>query len=110
VKTVNGSRLVALLAGTVVALGSTAASATQNAMIATHVRVIYRDLDLNQPADAVKLYARLRQASSRACGGYTQRDSVCYKTALETAVREVRSPLLTAVHLQAAWSSQIAHW
>ena len=109
-KTQNGSRLVTLLATTFVALAATAASATENPVIATRITVVYRDLDLTQPTDAVKLYARLRTASTKACGGYTQRDTICYKSALETAVREVRSPLLTAVHLQAAWSSDIRHW
>jgi UrcA family protein len=68
-------------------------------------RVSYSDLNLDDRADAAKLYARLQRAASRVChldlGTYVQSSYAlqkCAGVALAGAVESVRHPNLTAIH------------
>ena len=67
--------------------------------------VNYRDLDLSQSSDAVRLYSRLKFASQEVCGIVETRDlrqqrqrDACYVRALNQAVEQVNEPKLTALH------------
>ena len=66
--------------------------------------VRYYDLDLSKPADAARLYARIRHAAARVCpsswGDSPQRD--CYDAAVAAAVARINKPLLSARHQQHA--------
>jgi UrcA family protein len=69
------------------------------------VTVSYRDLDLARVGDVHTLYRRLQQAASDVCmptppkelSRYMQWQR-CYRTALDSAVLEVRSPELLALY------------
>ncbi len=64
--------------------------------------VRYCDLDLSKPADAARLYARIRHAAASVCpsswSDSPQRD--CYEVAVAAAVARVNNPLLSARHQQ----------
>ena len=68
------------------------------------VRVSYRDLDLSSLAGATTLYQRIQGAAKQVCGraGADLVEQMawkaCYRHATADAVRQVNSPLLTAVH------------
>ncbi len=67
--------------------------------------VRYGDLDLNRPADARKLYSRIRLAARHVCGNPdirnladVARSQPCLEQAVDDAVARVNSPELTAIH------------
>jgi UrcA family protein len=70
------------------------------------VKVSYADLDLRDPAGAERLYKRLDQTARQVCGSPTLANSAiiapgykaCVVEAVERAVAEVDSPLLSAYH------------
>lgn len=70
------------------------------------VTIRFNDLNLSTPQGARVLYGRIRVAAQRVCGpsfsvwdaGRWAKWKVCYNQAVETAVREVNQPALTAVH------------
>lgn len=69
--------------------------------------VSYTDLDLNNSADAKRLYKRLRAAAQRVCDNYEGRDlrrnvqeQACERQALDRAVLDVNHPVVLALHRQ----------
>jgi UrcA family protein len=74
---------------------------------APQTKVSYSDLDLNNSADAKRLYKRLRAAAERVCDHYEGRDlrrnmeeKNCAREALERAVQDVNHPAVLALHRQ----------
>lgn len=74
----------------------------------TEVRVGYADLDLSQPADVARLYARLKLAAKRACDSHPndlrnlrvqhlQRQ--CYERSLRMAVEQVEHASIKALYV-----------
>jgi len=90
----------ALLSGVATLMVALAPAAAQ----ANTVRV--SDLDLSSPADASKLYARIRRAAENACGDGLSADAPigsppdreCVLNAVAGAVNALRQPLLTAIY------------
>lgn len=87
------------------AIASAAAPGESTGATITESRVVrYCDLDLSKPADAARLYARIRHAAARVCpsswGDSPQRD--CYDAAVAAAVARINKPLLSARHQQHA--------
>ncbi len=77
---------------------------------AAHVRsqvVQFEDLELSKPADAKRLYLRLRMAASEVCGGYPRVHTLarnsprarCEQAAIANAVETIGNSNLTALHL-----------
>jgi UrcA family protein len=69
------------------------------------VAVSYADLDITRTAGAQKLYQRITGAAKRVCGRGDSRSldvlrlqQQCMTKAVSDAVRDVDSPLLTAMH------------
>lgn len=67
--------------------------------------VKYNDLNLTTPEGAKELYSRLKKASRNVCNDIyspgTQNlidQALCRRDTLDTAVRNVNQPLLTALH------------
>jgi UrcA family protein len=84
------------------------AADTSAAELPNSVTVHYADLNLNQPADAAKLYHRIAVAAGSTCG---QRELVgthfvspayerCVTDAIAQAVARVDRPALSAYHQQ----------
>jgi UrcA family protein len=78
----------------------------QSREVTVKIRVNATGLDLSQPADARKLYGRLRQAADIACGNGNQvaLEPVadfenCYEQTLADAVRSVNRLQLTIAYL-----------
>ncbi len=105
-RTLLWSPLVTLM----IALAPVGANASETAMIRKSVTVRVSDLDLKQPADAAKLYQRIRRAAERACGdGLTGGsplaqpvDRDCVLNAIAHAVAAVDRPLLTTIYQRTA--------
>jgi UrcA family protein len=84
-------------------LASTAFAATSTEV--PSVRVNYSELDLGKDAGVERLYARLRHAAEKVCGGADNRDlaalrhqQACVRASLDRAVEAVHSSRLTARH------------
>jgi UrcA family protein len=66
--------------------------------------VSFRDLDLNTPSGAAKLYRRIQGAAQRVCGyeaTLVKAQSIwqhCVLPTVDAAVAKVNNPLLTALH------------
>ena len=65
----------------------------------------YSDLDINTPAGAAVLYARIRNAAQQVCGDVDSKQlavsaavKACVNRAISTSVRTVNSPKLTSVY------------
>lgn len=87
------------------AIASAAAPAASAADTITESKVVrYYDLDLSKPADAARLYARIRHTAAQVCpstwGDSPQRE--CFDAAVAAAVAHVNKPLLSARHQQRA--------
>jgi UrcA family protein len=73
---------------------------------APSIKVSYADLDLTKAAGADTLYKRIQRAARMVCRdsaspfeiGRGRKFRKCYEAALDTAVSDVSSPLLTARH------------
>jgi UrcA family protein len=77
------------------------------------VVVSFRDLDVDRPEDAAKLYSRIRHAARDACAYVGTRDPYfatwsrrCANQAIDQAVEAVDRPLVTAAHLRAVLSKR----
>lgn len=78
--------------------------------------VKYNDLDLSSAAGAETLYSRLKVATWRVCRDVVSSSglpammdrSACQAELLETAVKDVNQPALTALHLGKAASALTA--
>jgi UrcA family protein len=75
------------------------ASASPTSEVQHTKAVQYGDLDLTKPADAQRLYARIKHAAQEVCRNYqwspVQAD--CYEAAVAEAVAKVHQPLLSAM-------------
>lgn len=104
-KTLIPLMLLGAAAAAAPAIASAAAPAASPGDTITESKVVrYNDLDLSKPADAARLYARIRNAAARVCpsisGDVPQRD--CFDAAVAAAVTRVNKPLLSARHQQHA--------
>lgn len=104
-KTLIPLMLLGVAAAVAPTITSAAAPAASPADTITESKLVrYYDLDLSKPADAARLYARIRHAAARVCpsswGDSPQRD--CYDAAVAAAVAHVNKPLLSARHQQHA--------
>ena len=103
---ISRSLLWSPLAALMIALAPASVNASELAMIQKSVNVRLSDLDLKQPADAAKLYQRIRRAAERTCGdGLTGGsplvqpvDQDCVMNAIAHAVAAVDQPLLTTIY------------
>jgi UrcA family protein len=93
--------LYALISAGVALSTTQVATAAQAAQVA----VSYRDLNLNQPADARILYTRLQRAAESVCPAVSNAEVAryaayqrCVSAALDTAVQQVGAPELVALH------------
>ena len=88
----------------IAALAAIAApAAAQVSPDARQIVVKYADLDLTRPAGADAMIARIRQASTVACSGFSTREfsqaakhKACMTETMAAAVRQVNSPLVSA--------------
>lgn len=110
--TLRSFKLTLALGLTVVAVGGPAVSlaADEARLPAPRAEIVsYRDLDLKAPAGREALYHRLRAASSRVCGSTAdlrdlraqQDERTCRTTALNTAIRTLGNPEVSAMRLVA---------
>ena len=98
--------LLSSVATLMVALAPAAAQANDAALIQKSVTVRVSDLDPTQPADASKLYARIRRAAENACGDglmidapiASPPDRECVLNAVANAVSALKQPLVTAMY------------
>jgi UrcA family protein len=86
-----------LLLGSAIALSATPKG--------PRVDVQYQDLDLSQPQNVEVLYSRITKAARRVCqtpGGNAAAKlheyTLCFNSAVDTAVQSVNSERLTALH------------
>ena len=102
---VTSARLLVGAAAVVCALfvGNVAA---KEEIVSVSVQVSAAGLDLSQPADAQKFYARLQNAARLVCKGGNRVDLVpsddpvrCSQQALGDAVRATNKPLVTLIYL-----------
>lgn len=96
-----GAAAVAALAGNVALF----AGIPDHNVVQRSVAVHYQDLEADSRAGAERLYARLKSAARRACGGAPERGLAavsdynrCRADALSAAVADVGSRTLTALH------------
>ena len=90
----------------VAAQANDAAPASDAALIQKSVTVRVSDLDPSLPADASKLYARIRRAAENACGDGLSADAPigspadrdCVLNAVATAVTALKQPLVIAMY------------
>jgi len=99
----KGCALVSFALATVLT-GHMASAAISTDDVKTVV-VRYQDLDLSQPKDAQRLYARITRAARTACDNNPSSDlgrlavyESCLRTAITNAVTQVNSPQLTSVY------------
>jgi UrcA family protein len=85
---------------------ATMASASEMARSADGIAIKYSQDELNTPADAERIYSKLKLASQRACGlggGFLNlsektRAQKCYDETLAAVVQKIDRPLLTQLH------------
>ncbi len=106
--------LLSPLAALLLALAPNGAVADEMAMIRNSVTVQVSDLNLKRPADAARLYQRIRRAAERACGDglvsssplAQPADRDCVRNAIAAAMSNLSEPLVTAVHLRGgSWAT-----
>src|SRR5262245_52611453 len=82
------------------------AHAAKMAATADGIVVKYSQVEINDAADAEKVYSKLKRASRKACGldggflnlGERTRAERCYDETLADVVRKINRPQLTALH------------
>ena len=87
-------------------LGAVTANAGTLSANADGIAVKYSQDELNSPADAERLYRKLRMAARKACGldgGFLNlpertHAQVCADETLASVVQKINRPLLTALH------------
>jgi UrcA family protein len=98
-------RTTALLAAALMAVAACPALA-QPAGEAKAANVHYADLDLTNPAGAMKLYRRIEATADYVCGGRPatamEREAeaayaTCMRTTVASAIRDTHAPLLIAL-------------
>lgn len=110
------SRFVACIAATAACAVVSAPVQAKSHEVTVTIAVSTAGLDLRRPADARKLYARLRFAAETAC---TNANIVglepvinyraCYERALADAVRSAHRPQLSLAYLEAHAAKEHAH-
>lgn len=97
-----------LIAATLALLSGPVAvyAAPNDGLLATsRIEVSYSDLNLNHPAGAAAMLARIKHAAVRVCGGAPQAMDIrdrknfrdCVAAATRDAVRQLNAPLVTAL-------------
>ena len=93
------------LAAVVLGLASANSFATTSDDGVRSIKVSYGELDLSKSSGAETLYRRIKKAAYVVCGAYDSpmpwsytAKSKCFKTAIDDAVGQVNSPLLTSLH------------
>ena len=103
----NSSARAALVAVGIAALSVFSTNAMADGFLgAPSERVDFHDLDLSKPADAKRLYSRLRLAASQVCAGYAGgatalRNSPrhrCEAASIADAVERIGHPNLAELH------------
>jgi UrcA family protein len=99
---------IVCLAGVLLASAAsfTSAAPLERFDAAPSIKVSFADLDLNKPAGVDALYKRIQRAARMVCHdsaspfdvGRAGKFRKCYNAAVDTAVSDVSSPLLTARH------------
>jgi len=97
--------LLGAAAALLVTLAPVAAQADDAAMIEKSIAVRVSDLNPARPADAAKLYARIRRAADNACGDGLAADAPigsppdhdCVRNAVANAVEALNQPLVAAL-------------
>jgi len=92
--------------GTGTTLAAHAGEAADPNRVATRVVVSYADLDITNEAGVRTLYARLRWAAEKACGGEPSSRQLaqqadyraCYDRVLDKSVHRIDSDTLQALH------------
>ena len=96
--------LVPAIACVAALLAAPAVPAADGASLTRSLEVHYGDQDLSTLGGATNLYRRIEKAARFVCGAQGRRMDErsdwrrCYREAVDGAVSEVNSPLLTAVH------------
>ena len=97
--------VIALAGAPLLLRADLAAAAVDEA--APSVTVRYHDLNLNTPAGAASLYARIRRAANEVCHPLESRDlerkqywDECFNHAVADAVKQVHNRTLSAYHWQ----------
>jgi UrcA family protein len=110
----NRFNVITLTLTSLLGFGAAMAASDAKAAEPAPIVVSYQDLDLSRPADARTLYQRLEHAAAAACSEAPSAAELsrhlawsrCYDTALDSAVLQVRSPELLAIHRSSRASSQ----
>jgi UrcA family protein len=110
-------RVIVLLAGaTLLSTGAMASPPSQQALTRSET-IKYNPAKATTIEGATELYEKLRAAAAKVCSskgtGYSAIDmqndyDACVRKALHQAVGRVRSPLLTALHLQGAPAKSVS--
>jgi UrcA family protein len=103
--TPNSKNFLAAVAAVCLASAAVVAHADEAANGVPARTVHYSDLDINTPAGAAVLYARIRNAAQQVCGDVDSRQlavaaaaKACVSRAVYSSVRSVNSPKLTSVY------------
>jgi UrcA family protein len=101
----NSRNFLAAVAAVCLASVAVVAHADEAANDVPARTVHYSDLDINTPAGAAVLYARIRNAAQQVCGDVDSRQlavavaaKACVNRAVYSSVRSVNSPKLTSVY------------
>jgi UrcA family protein len=101
----NSKNFLAAVAAVCLASVAVVAHADEAANGVPARTVHYSDLDINTPAGAAVLYARIRNAAQQVCGDVDSRQlavaaaaKACVNRAVYSSVRSVNSPKLTSVY------------
>ncbi len=101
----NSKNFLAAVAAVCLASVTVVAHADEAANGVPARTVHYSDLDINTPAGAAVLYARIRNAAQQVCGDVDSRQlavvaaaKACVGRAVYSSVRTVNSPKLTSVY------------
>jgi UrcA family protein len=103
---INRFNVITLTLTSLLGFGAAMAAADAEASTGRDVTVSYKDLDLSRPADVRTLYKRIENAAASACLEAPPTVELarhlawerCYSAALDSAVMQVRSPELLALH------------
>jgi UrcA family protein len=101
----NSKNFLAAVAAVCLASVAVVAHADEAANGVPARTVHYSDLDINTPAGAAVLYARIRNAAQQVCGDVDSRQlavaaaaKACVNRAVYSGVRSVNSPKLTSLY------------
>lgn len=105
------AKTLSLIAAAVATLSIAGGAVAATTGEAPSARVRYDDLNLSSDAGVAHLYARLRHAANDVCQFDSFREVVdqkCATAALDSAVASVDNDKLTALHVRATGTAQVA--